>query len=593
MYSDLTRIADASFAQWVNTAFKQCHSTLMLSRSPLAASPLVTPALVLDELSPTADERGHALRLVLQWAVGELAPAPAAFPFAVERPFDDPTWRDPRWWRYTLLRHRYLEPLHPDAFVEGGRFIETLLALTGIPSEDALFDERNRAIREVAQRLQRQLKDGAAAGELERMALADLTRPLAQRPASLALLGIASIFDEVFPRAALLELAGREAVGQDLAALDWLVDQRYLRASDDGAELWLSPRLREHMYRRQSRSALLLRHERAHRRFLQTSEILAAAHHGLRAERWEAVAVLALTEAPGLLADLQAAPLREIIDQLPVAHLSAAQQYAIQLLRADLAAQAGEAEVAIAACRTALRTAPGAPEQARIYRRMGKLHEGRNQLAALGYYQQAVERFPTAPANDPELIELLKDRGWLHILRKEWAAAEADLQRGLALAATSPATVRANLLDALAHWAMQQHAMTPAIGYAQNALALREEAGDLLGVAKSSGNLGLLYSAIGDYPGAVAAYHEAMGTCRRLGNRELVATALLNLGLAYHLQNLLDDAVAVYQECLGEARAVELHVIEVKALSNLAEALADLARLEEARRCWSAGLAAL
>ncbi len=134
--------------------------------------------------------------------------------------------------------------------------------------------------------------------------------------------------------------------------------------------------------------------------------------------------------------------------------------------------------------------------------------------------------------------------------------------------------------------------MASAIGYAQKALTLREEAGDLLGVAKSSGNLGLLYSAIGDYPGAVAAYQEAMSTGRRLGNRELVATALLNLGLAYHLQNLLDDAVAIYQECLGEARAVELHVIEVKALSNLAEALADLARLEEALRCWSAGLAA-
>ena len=90
----------------VNEAFKQYQSVLALSRSPLAASDLVAPALVLDEVTPMAEERGRGLRIVLQWAVAQLAPAAPHYPLGEARPLDDPTWRDPRWWRYNILRHR-------------------------------------------------------------------------------------------------------------------------------------------------------------------------------------------------------------------------------------------------------------------------------------------------------------------------------------------------------------------------------------------------------------------------------------------------------------------------------------------------------
>jgi hypothetical protein len=115
---------ESSFVRQINGAFKNYHSILALSRSPLAQTDLIAPALVLDDVSPTADERGHALRLVLQWAVEKLAPAPVSTPIGSYRPYDDPTWRDSRWWRYNILRHRYLEPLHPDEFVEGGALLK-------------------------------------------------------------------------------------------------------------------------------------------------------------------------------------------------------------------------------------------------------------------------------------------------------------------------------------------------------------------------------------------------------------------------------------------------------------------------------------
>ena len=75
---------------------------------------------------------------------------------------------------------------------------------------------------------------------------------------------------------------------------------------------------------------------------------------------------------------------------------------------------------------------------------MGKLYEKHNQLHALGYYQQAAERFPTAA---PELVVLLKDRAWLYILRQEWTAAEADLTRALALVAAEASDLRADIYE--------------------------------------------------------------------------------------------------------------------------------------------------
>ncbi|MFO7633999.1 MAG: hypothetical protein R6W76_15745, partial [Caldilinea sp.] len=206
--------SQATLVQLVNEALRNSGSLLALSRSPLATSALVTPALVKDDVSPTAEERGIALRLLLRWAVERIAPAPCPYPFGVFRPLDDPTWRDPRWWRYTILRHRYLEPLHPDDFIGGRRFTDTLLGLTGISNADAFYDERNRAINEAAEWLRRQLLDGAYRDELQQLALQEALAPLEKQLQTSRMLAIAATFDDVFPREQLLELAGRESINR-------------------------------------------------------------------------------------------------------------------------------------------------------------------------------------------------------------------------------------------------------------------------------------------------------------------------------------------------------------------------------------------
>lgn len=579
-------LSELSFTQLVNDALRNYQSSLALSRSPLANSVLVTPTLVKDEASPTAEERGHGLRLVLQWAVNQLAPGAPAYPLGAYRPLDDPTWRDPHWWRYNILRHRYLEPLHPDDFVGGGRYTESLLALTGISSADAFFDERNRAIRSVAERLRQQLVDGQGSGELQRLALQEVMTPLERQPEAARLLGIAAAFADIFPRALVATLASQEQIANPAALLDELIAQRFLLTDEEGVNLWLAPVLRGYVYERQSKADNQRRHRTIAAYYEAQDAALPAAHHWLRAGQDARAVRLLLPTVDELILELQAKELIEFFQQVAPKRLLTGQWFAVQRLLSDLFQRNGQQEDALAACRQALQATENVAQQASIYRRMGKLYESRNQLHALRYYQQAVERFP---ATDPELAELLKDRGWLYFLRQEWQKAEADLQQALLIAPPTATVLQADIYDAMANLARKLNRFDQALAYAERALALREEVGDRLRIAKSLGNLGFLYRAMGEYGPAAAAHTEAMHSYQQLGNQELTAMAWLNIGAVHYSNNKLADAISAYRQSLTICQSLNLPLIELKAHYNLAEALSAAAQRTEAIQHWEAG----
>lgn len=575
---------DDAFIRQVNAAFKNYQSTLALSRSPLANSALVTPALVRDTVSPTADERGGALRLVLRWAVTRLAPEPPAYPLDVPRPYSDPTWRDPHWWRYTILRHRYLEPLHPDAFIAGGRYTETLIALTGIPTVDSFFDERNRAVREVAAWLLQQRSTGSADDTIAQMALQEALSQLQQRPHERHLLALAATFTGVFPRSFLLALAVAEHVPHPEATLATLIADRLLRADAAANELWLGPPIRAHLYAETPSELRQARHQRLARAYADAHEPLRAAEHWQRAEHWQQAATTLLAVIGDHDEEQQIDELCEALTRFPAAALPRQTGRAVYLRATDLAGRLGRRDTALAACRQALRLSTTPAEQAPLYRRLGKLYEQHNQRHALAYYQQAVERFPS---EHPELITLYKDRAWLYILRREWPAAAADLAAALA---TTPAddAARADILDALASLHRQQGNLEQAVGYAQAALALREVDGSPTRLADSFNNLGLLYSAGGDHDHALRAFGEALELYRRMGNVERTATTLLNSGMAHHLAGRLSAAVVAYRECLADAPGGGNTLLAVRAHYNLAEALAELGDRPQAAQHWRA-----
>ncbi|MCB0062028.1 MAG: hypothetical protein KDE19_07930, partial [Caldilineaceae bacterium] len=440
----LALLSESSFTQLINEAFRHYHSTLALSRSALANSALILPTLVVDEASPSAEERGRGLRLLLRWAVEQIAPGTVPFPVGTFRPFDDPTWSEPLWWRYNILRHRYLDPLHPDDFVDGGRYTETLMALTGITSTDAFFDERNRAIREVADRLRQQLMDGAANQTLQQMALAETVQLLAAQEEATTLLGIAAVFDEIFPRSLLLAMATEEQVLHSERALNYLIKNRLLLVGDDQRHLLLSTTLRAYFYQRQPADRVQRRHRAVANFYSDHDDPLLTVRHWFRAGQSERAAAILFAEAEALVHELQGAELIEALLQFTQRSVADTTWREIQILLSDLYYRTGQPEDAVAACRRALQVAEDVADQARIYRRLGKLYATRNQLHALPYYHQAAERF--APTN-PELADLLKDRGWLHILRRNWQEAERDLTLALSIAQTTAGALQADVMD--------------------------------------------------------------------------------------------------------------------------------------------------
>ena len=431
---------------------------------------LVAPTLVLDDISPTAEDRGRGLRLVLHWAVDQLAPGPVRHRAGEFRPWDDPTWRDPLWWRYNILRHRYLEPLHPDEFVEGGRFTETLAALTGIPSTDTFFDERNRAIREVTGLLRRQLEQPTAAAELRRLALAEVQRLLMARPPALALMGIASIFDGVFARSFLLELAKADGIARSEVELAYLTDHRYILTGNEGQDLLLSTVLRDHIgliFRQQRRHAVTAWHDRAARYYEQNSQSLKTAQHWQRAGRWTQAATVLLRHSANLMDEEQVVTLRTLLAAFPSSKLEPEQWRDVQFFLCDLYMASGDTGATIAACRATLKASDTLADRHTLT--AGLASCTRTGIPCMPWATTA-RRKSASPHTPPNSSCCSKNRGWLHILRRDWHTAATDLEQALALAKDAP--VRADVLDALASLHRNQRQYSVAIGYAQMSLSL-------------------------------------------------------------------------------------------------------------------------
>jgi tetratricopeptide (TPR) repeat protein len=350
----------------------------------------------------------------------------------------------------------------------------------------------------------------------------------------------------------------------------------------------MGPALQRYIYARCDDAERRMRHGRIARALEKDGEALTAARHYRLSNQPVQAAELLLNALKQATAEVRVDNLLLEIQALSKAKVPTDLRYRLTTWAADLYRTGGDHERAIAACRTALQQSNGRVQQGQIYRRLAKLYEQRNQSHALTYYRQALDRLDP---EDTEIAELLKDRGWLHLLRRDWAAAEQDLTAALARRSPDDVQLEADIYDALSSLARRQRDFAWATEHARTALSLRESHGDRLGVAKSLGNLGLIYNDQGDYAHAIAAFEEAAATYDRLGNRELSLTARLNVGLAQHLGGSLDSAISTYQRCLAEGQELGNQLAVVMTHSNLAEAFAQQGTAAAARRHWLDGFA--
>ncbi len=156
----------------------------------------------------------------------------------------------------------------------------------------------------------------------------------------------------------------------------------------------------------------------------------------------------------------------------------------------------------------------------------------------------------------------------------------AWLEGALASAPSSQArpSLRARALNGAGNLASQQDEYARAEALHEEALALRREAGDTLGVAASLNNLGLVAQEKDEYERAEALHGEALALDRALGDTFGIAASLSNLGdvARQRLDNararaLYDECLTLFQE-LGDRRGVP---ITLQSLGDLAARRGD------------------
>jgi non-specific serine/threonine protein kinase len=132
-----------------------------------------------------------------------------------------------------------------------------------------------------------------------------------------------------------------------------------------------------------------------------------------------------------------------------------------------------------------------------------------------------------------------------------------------------PAEIRARALNGAGNLAYEQGDFRRAAALHREALALRRELGDGVGVATSLNNLGNVAAVLGDYGQAVVVHEEALALRRELGDRAGIAMSLNNLGSLASIDRHYERAAKLHTEALALRRELGDRAGIATSLSNL------------------------
>lgn len=130
-----------------------------------------------------------------------------------------------------------------------------------------------------------------------------------------------------------------------------------------------------------------------------------------------------------------------------------------------------------------------------------------------------------------------------------------------------------------------------AIGDYPNALAshkqcvlLAKQSKDELSEARELGNMGAVYIAMGDFENAVQCHEQHLGIAKAMGNQREEARAYSNLGSAYHYRRNFDKAMSYHNHVLELAQELAEKAIEMRAYAGLGHAARCMQDLERAKQ---------
>jgi predicted ATPase/class 3 adenylate cyclase/Tfp pilus assembly protein PilF len=166
-----------------------------------------------------------------------------------------------------------------------------------------------------------------------------------------------------------------------------------------------------------------------------------------------------------------------------------------------------------------------------------------------------------------------------------WSEGARWIETALALPGASAG--RAGAISGLANLTLSQGDLERAEALHRQALELRRESGDQVGVALSLNNLAVITEQRGDFPGAANVYEEALAVARGAGDPWTAALILGNLGGVLGNQGMYDRAAELGEDSRRLWRQLGDRGGEGRVINNLvtiALARGDLQRAAELQR---------
>ncbi len=230
---------------------------------------------------------------------------------------------------------------------------------------------------------------------------------------------------------------------------------------------------------------------------------------------------------------------------------------------------------------------------ARILDRQGALQAGLERLeeAIGGLARHAPEVLP----------RFLLEKSWLEMRRGNYSDGLALANRALESLSTRRDRNRseaAKLERALAHNNLggcyyRMNDWERALAHYGEALALRTESRDLLGIADALQNLGLVHYQMGDWPEAASHYARGLALYERLGDVARLLTLELNLGTLQLDMGQVEEAMAHFERAHDLASRTGNGIMVEVARVGLGNALAASKRHDEAIAHLRDGIAGL
>ncbi len=216
--------------------------------------------------------------------------------------------------------------------------------------------------------------------------------------------------------------------------------------------------------------------------------------------------------------------------------------------------------------------------EGRVRERLGLYSEA---LRWFGRGLRTLDAISDAHMREVERIGLLLSRASGHLRRGRHKTAIADAQEAIAAAEAiehRPGLARGYFI---LNWA---HLGSPdAARYADLALPIFEEMGDLLGQARILNSLGATRHFEGRWDEAIALYERSRTASERAGHVVQAATVTNNIGEILSDRGIIDQAESLFREARRVWRAARYQAGVAVATSNLGRAAARAGRYEEAR----------